>query len=42
MTMVIVWHGLGVQKLPSAPALLRHLFICLPVLAVWPVGGSGG
>lgn len=38
VTVVIVWHGSGVLELPSAAALLRHIFISLLVLAVWPVG----
>lgn len=40
--MIIFWHGLRVQELPPALILLSHILISLPVLAVWPVGGSGG
>lgn len=42
VTVVIIWHGLRVQEFPPAPVVLSYIFISLPVLEVWPVGGSGG
>lgn len=34
------WYQSGFQELLPASTLLRRIFTSLPVLAMWPMGGS--